>query len=83
MDQYSVADFAQPDTFFQIGMDPVRIDILTTVSGLRFSEAWDNRVTTDFGGVPAPVLSRRDLIAAKLASGRPQDRKDARRLQRD
>jgi hypothetical protein len=76
------AEFTEPDVFFQIGIDPVRIDVLTSVSGVEFLSAWERRVTVDFGGVPAPVLSRVDLIAAKLASGHAQDRKDARRLQR-
>jgi predicted nucleotidyltransferase len=83
MQEYRPSDFTTPETFFQIGMDPVRIDILTSVSGLDFAEAWERRVAVDFGGAPAPVLSRQDLIAAKLASGRPQDRKDARRLQKN
>jgi predicted nucleotidyltransferase len=82
MQDYAVADFIQPDTFFQIGIDPVRIDVLTSITGVDFPSAWERRVVVDFGGTPAPVLSRQDLIAAKLAAGRPQDRKDARRLQR-
>jgi hypothetical protein len=82
MQDYVAADFTQPDTFFQIGIDPVRIDILTSVPGADFASAWERRVVVDFGGAAAPVLSRQDLIAAKLAAGRPQDRKDARRLQR-
>ena len=83
MHQYSPTDFTQPETFFQIGIDPVRIDVLTSVSGLIFSKAWYRRVVVDFGDVSAPVLSRQDLITAKLSSGRPQDREDARRLQGD
>jgi predicted nucleotidyltransferase len=83
MQDYQPSDFTTPDTFFQIGIDPVRIDILTSVRGLEFPQAWARSVAVDFGGVPAPVLSRQDLIAAKLASGRPQDRRDARRLQKD
>jgi len=77
------SDFTEPDVFFQIGIDPVRIDIMTTVNGVEFGAAWERRLTVDFGGVSAPVLSRPDLIAAKVASGRPQDRRDAKRLQRD
>jgi predicted nucleotidyltransferase len=83
MKDYSTSDFTEPETFFQIGMDPVRVDILTSVRGLEFGPAWDRRMEVDFGGVVAPVLSRQDLIAAKVASGRPPDRRDARRLQRD
>ena len=77
------SDFTEAEVFFQIGIDPVRIDILTSVTGLEFGSAWARRVTVDFGGVQAPVLSREDLIAAKIASGRPQDRRDAKRLRRD
>jgi hypothetical protein len=66
-------DFAEPPIFFQIGVPPVRIDILTTVSGLEFSDAWHRRMDTDFDGVNAPVLSREDLIVTKRAAGRPQD----------
>jgi predicted nucleotidyltransferase len=82
MQDYTPADFTEPETFFQIGIDPVRIDILTSIGGVDFAPAWERRVEIDFGGVSAPVLSRQDLIAVKLASGRPQDRKDARQLQR-
>jgi len=44
-------DFTEPDVFFQIGVDPVRIDIMMSVSGLNFVTAWERRVTVDFGGL--------------------------------
>jgi predicted nucleotidyltransferase len=81
MADYGPIDFTQPDTFFQIGIDPVRIDILTSVSGVDFAQAWERRVEVDFGGVAALVISRHDLIVAKRAAGRSQDRRDVRRLQ--
>lgn len=71
MQDYRPADLTTPETFFQIGIDPVRIDILTSVRGVDFASAWARRVTVDFGDVEAAVLSRQDLIAAKIASGRP------------
>jgi len=80
MHEYSPSDFTSPETFFQIGIDPVRIDILTSVTGLDFGQAWESRSVVDFAGVPAAVLSRQDLIAAKLSAGRPQDQEDVRRL---
>ena len=80
--EVSPADLTEPDVFYQIGVDPVRIDLMTSVTGLDFTAAWDRRTLVDFGGVQASVLSREDLITAKRASGRPQDRLDARRLAR-
>ena len=50
-------DLTQPEVFFQIGVAPVRVDILTSVPGLDFASAWSRKVTVAFGGVPAPVLS--------------------------
>src|SRR5258708_3742064 len=56
----TVADLTEPEVFFQIGMDPVRVDILTSVKGLDFREAWERKAMVDFGGIAAPVLSRDD-----------------------
>jgi hypothetical protein len=55
----------EPEMFFQIGAEPVRIDILSSVTGLDFESAWERRITADFGGESAPVLSRADILAAK------------------
>jgi len=44
MDEYSPHDFTQPETFFQIGIDSVRIDVLTTISGVDFAGAWERRI---------------------------------------
>jgi hypothetical protein len=68
--------------FFQIGVEPVRIDILTPITGLEFDAAWERRITADFGGESAPVLSRADILAAKIAAGRLRDLKDASRLRK-
>jgi len=67
---------------FQIGVGPIRIDILTDISGVRFADAWPNRVGGLLGGVPAEFLGR-DLIVNKRASGRPKDLADLDRLERD
>jgi predicted nucleotidyltransferase len=63
-------DFTEPEVFFQIGMEPVRIDIMTSVSGLDFDAAWEGRVMVDFGGESAPVLCRADVLKSKIAAGR-------------
>ena len=69
-------DFTVPGVTFQIGIEPVRIDVLTSIEGVDFKSAWQNRVAAEYGGAPAFVLSEADLIANKQASGRPQDLAD-------
>ena len=73
-------DFTEPDVFFQIGVEPVRIDIMTSVPGLSFEAAWNNRVIVDFGGESAPVLCREDVLKSKMAAGRGRDRQDVKKL---
>ncbi len=73
-------DFADPNIVFQMGVPPARIDIIMSIGGVTFDEAWQNRVTTTFGGEPINVISRKDLIRAKAASARPMDLIDMARL---
>jgi hypothetical protein len=75
-------DFTQPETFFQIGVEPVRADIMTSVSGLDFPAAWGRKLIVDFGGESAPVLCREDALESKIAAGRPRNPRDAKRLSR-
>jgi hypothetical protein len=76
------ADFTEPEVFYQIGIDPVRIDILTSLPGLEFTVAWERRLAIDFDGEPASVLSRDDLIVSKKITDRIRDRKHARALRK-
>ncbi len=75
-------DFSLQSTIFQIGVEPIRIDIITSVEGLEFAAAWRKRVATRFGRVPVNVLGNADLIRNKRACGRPQDLLDIERLER-
>jgi hypothetical protein len=83
LDGISEGTFREPDIVFQIGVAPVRIDILTSIDGLSFAQAWPNRVAATIGDVPTQVLGRLDLIRNKKASGRPKDFADLERLERD
>lgn len=73
-------DFAEEGYFYQMGMPPVRVDVLMGIPGLEFEPAWDRRVEVDFDGLRVTFISREDLITAKLASGRAQDLIDAEAL---
>ncbi|MCI0560748.1 MAG: nucleotidyltransferase [Nitrososphaera sp.] len=73
-------DFTQEGHVYQLGVAPVRIDILMSVTGLTFEEAWGNRVEVDFEGILVMFISKQDLITIKLATGRPQDLIDVKKL---
>lgn len=77
----SAEDLSQPGLVFQIGVPPVRVDVITAIDGIDFDSAWADRVETELGGVRAPVLSREHLIVNKRASGRHQDLADLERLE--
>lgn len=73
-------DFAEAGYFFQMGIAPSRIDILMSVKGLVFETAWKNKVEAVLFKTKVNLISRQDLIKAKLASKRPQDLIDAETL---
>lgn len=75
--------FTEVDIVFQIGLPPIRIDILTGIDGLSFSEAWPNRISSTLGAVPIELIGRNDLLRNKRASARPQDLADLELLQND
>jgi len=73
----TIADFAERGPFFHMGREPVAVDILTELPGVEFDPAWDRRIEDVIdaaGRLKASFISRDDLMAAKLASGRPQGR---------
>jgi hypothetical protein len=74
------ADFQDPSMMLQIGVAPVRIDILMAVSPLSALQAWKHRKRGRYGKTPIHVLGLSDLIHTKKAANRPQDRLDLQQL---
>lgn len=81
MEGISESDFSSEGVIFQIGNSPRRIDIITTIDGIKFVEAYANRKTFTIEGLQIPVISLEDLIANKRASGRKQDLADVEKLE--
>jgi hypothetical protein len=69
-------DFYTPNTVFQVGVEPNRIDLLTSISGVEFDAAWPNRREAAVDGLKFFVLGRSELLQNKRASGRPKDLAD-------
>ena len=74
--ELTVEDLTADDIVFQIGVAPRRIDILTSITGVAFEEAWQDRMQVDIEGVPLAVISRDHLLLNKRATGRPKDMAD-------
>ena len=77
MQQISESDFTTENIVFQIGLAPRRIDILTSVDGVEFSEAWQLKEKKDVEGIRVNVISKQHLLRNKRAVGRPKDLADA------
>ena len=75
-------DLSTPGLIFQIGVEPIRIDVLTATDGVQFDEAWAERVISKMADQPVTVLSREHLIKNKLAAARTQDLADVEALKR-
>jgi len=83
LERLTAESLVQPGSFFRMGIPPMMVDILPEIAGVAFKDAWMRRVEVSVEHEPAlnaPFISAQDLIAAKLASGRPQDLADAAAL---
>jgi hypothetical protein len=79
--EISAEDFSKENFVFQIGVAPVRIDIITSISGVSFDEAYPFRIEKEMEGLMLPFLSREYLIINKKATGRGKDLHDASELE--
>ena len=75
-------DLMRAGTVFQIGVAPIRIDVLTSIDGVTFDEAWGERLTANFLDLQVPVLSATHLIRNKRTVGRTQDLADVEWLEK-
>jgi len=77
------ADFVNSYQVIQLGVAPNRVDLLTSLTGVTFEDAWAGRVEGDLGGIRANFIGRQTLIENKQATGRPQDHADLDALRED
>jgi len=75
-------DLEDPELVYQIGVAPMRIDIMMKIDGVGFDQAWKNRKRTKFGSQNVNILGIKDLIKNKKATDRPQDKIDLKYLQK-
>lgn len=78
----TIEDLTTPGRILQFGYPPGRIELLTSIKKVSFSEAWEHRVEGHFGREPIFYLGLEDLLRNKEAVGRPQDLADVATLKR-
>lgn len=81
LSELTESELSRPGLVFQIGVEPSRIDILTSIDGVEFDDAWKDRLEIEVDGLCVQVIGRAHLITNKKAVGRPQDLADVARLE--
>jgi hypothetical protein len=75
-------DFQEQEIIFRMGLPPNQIDIITSISGVSFEEAWPNRIERHVEGVRIWLIGMEDQLRNKRAADRPKDKVDADWLER-
>lgn len=70
------SDFTNSHRVVQLGVPPQRIDLLTTITGVSFEEAWAERAETELEGMRVNFIGREALVRNKKATNRPRDKAD-------
>ena len=79
--EIKASDFTVPDQMLQLGYPPRRIDILTTLPGVEFSECYPAHTTVEMDGVSVNFIDLENLKKNKKATGRHQDLADLENLE--
>jgi len=79
----TTSDFQDPDKVVQLGVAPVRVDLITSLTGLSWQQAHSGKVEGTYGDVPVYYLGRKEFLANKKALGRKRDLADLEALGED
>ena len=74
-------DFQKPDQVVQLGVPPVRIDLITSITGVSWDQASAGKISGNYGDIPVSFLGRAQYIAIKKATGRAKDLADIEALE--
>jgi hypothetical protein len=76
----TLEDFEKPDMVVQLGVPPVRVDIITSLTGVSWQRANSGKLKGKYGNVPVSFIGRKHLILNKKAIGRKKDLADIEAL---
>jgi len=80
--EITIDELTQKNFVLQIGIEPMRIDVLTDIDGVEFTHAWDNKTNNSLFGEEIHFISLQDLIKNKTATNRAKDKYDLLELQK-
>ena len=72
----TMEDLTRPGTIVQLGYEPVRIDVLTSLEGVSFTTLWRHRTMEAYGRHRVPFIGEREFLTTKRRAGRSQDLAD-------
>jgi hypothetical protein len=78
--ELSIDDFKKKDSVVQLGLPPVRIDIITSISGVTWEQADASKEPGKYGEVPVFYIGKKQYLANKRATGRAKDIADIEAL---
>jgi len=81
--ELSEVDFTSPNNVIQLGVPPVRVDIMTSIAAVGWEKAEADKVRSNYGNTPTYFISKADFIANKRALGRKKDLADLEALGQD
>lgn len=73
-------EFEKENLVLQLGYEPVRIDILTTISGVEFKSCYARKIVSQIDGIDVPFIHLEDLKTNKRSTGRAKDLGDVEEL---
>ena len=72
--------FLKDDQIVRMGVPPIRLEIFTSIPGVRFEECYPARILGEIDGVSVSLINLKDLKTNKKASGRNKDLADLENL---
>ena len=76
----TAADFEKPNNIIQLGVPPVRVDIINSLTGVSWESAFENRIEGKYGDIQVYYIGREQFIFNKRAMGRKKDLADIEAL---
>ena len=74
--------FMEKGKIVRIGLPPIRIEVLNSISGIKFEDAYPRRIEESIDGVRMPFIDLESLLLNKTASGRLKDLADIEGLKK-
>jgi hypothetical protein len=72
--------FLETNKVIRMGVPPVRLEVITSASGVEFNECYSNREVVEIHGIPVNFISLEDLKKNRSAAGRHKDLEDIEHL---